>query len=185
MTKILVHLADGFEEMEAVIPIDVWRRAGYDVETVAIGNEPSVCGAHHITLLADRLFEDTNYENADMIFLPGGIPGATNLDAHEGLQKEIINFNKANKTLGAICAAPLVLGHNNLLKNRKATCFPGFEKELYNAEYTGSAVQVDGNIITGKGAGVAFEFALEVVKHFSGNAAATELAKKMQMNTYQ
>ena len=182
MKKILVHLANGFEEMEALIPVDVWRRAGFDVKTVSISNKLEVTGAHDITVLADQLYGNTNYDEADMIFLPGGIPGATNIDEHAGLKSQILKYNDTGKVLGAICAAPLVLGHNNILKNKKATCFPGFEKELHGAEYTGASVQCDGNIITGKGAGVSFEFALEVVKMFKGADFSGELAKKMQMN---
>lgn len=181
MTKILVHLAEGFEEMEAIIPIDVWRRAEFDVQTVSISSEKVVTGAHQIPVVADLLFDEANYDSADMIFLPGGIPGSTNLDAHEGLRTQIIKFNEQNKVLGAICAAPLVLGHNHILKGHKATCFPGFEKELYHAEYTGNAVEVSNKIITGKGAGVAFEFALTVVKKINGETFAKQIAQKMQM----
>lgn len=181
MTKILVHLADGFEEMEAIIPVDVWRRAGFDVKTVSISTNLKVTGAHQITVIADQLFETGSYDNADMIFLPGGIPGATNLDAHHGLRQQILSFNRVGKTLGAICAAPLVLGHNHVLKGKKATCFPGFEKELYGAELSVMSVQTDGNIITGRGAGVALEFALVVVANFKGKAYANELAKKIQV----
>ena len=181
MTKIVVHLAYGFEEMEALIPVDVWRRAGFEVLTVSVSNELKVTGAHQISVMADYLFEDVTYADVDMLFLPGGIPGATNLDAHEGLRKQILSFTKNGKILGAICAAPLVLGHNNLLKGKKATCFPGYEKELYGAVYTGVSIQTDGNIITGKGAGVAFEYALQIVSRFTNEAFAKELAQKMQV----
>lgn len=179
-----MHLADGFEEMEALIPVDIWRRAGFDTKTVSISQKLTVNGAHNIQVIADQLFEDTDYSTADMIFLPGGMPGAKNLDAHEGLRNQILAFNKAGKKLGAICAAPLVFGHNNLLKGKEATCFPGFEAELYDAKLTGASVQPAGNILTGKGAGVAFEYALEVVKQFKGEEFALELAQKMQMKSF-
>jgi len=181
MTKILVHLAEGFEEMEALTPVDVWRRAGFEVRMVSVSSDIKVTGAHQIAVMADQLFEATSYDQADMIFLPGGIPGATNLDAHDGLRQQLRSFSEAGKTLGAICAAPLVLGHNHLLKGKKATCFPGFEKELYGAKPSVLSVQTDENIITGKGAGVALEFALVVVAKFKGKAYANELAKKMQV----
>lgn len=181
MTKIIVHLANGFEEMEALIPINVWRRAGFDVQTVSITAELNVTGSHQITVIADYLFEEINYNDADMLFLPGGMPGTTNLDNHIGLRKQIIIFSEQGKTLGAICAAPSVLGHNMILKGKKATCYPGFEKELYEASYTGRSVQTDGNIITGKGAGVALEFALQIVTHFKGKEFANQLAAKMQV----
>ena len=183
MKKILVHLAEGFEEMEAIIPVDVWRRAGFWVQTVSITSRLEVKGAHDIRVLADQLFEETNYDDADMIFLPGGMPGATNLDAHKGLRKQLIAFAEKGKILGAICAAPLVLGHNNLLNGKKATCYPGYEKELLNAQFTGKLVQFDQNLITGKGAGVAFEYALQIVAHFIDKKTAVELASKMQFSS--
>jgi len=182
MFKILVHLADGFEEMEAVIPIDVWRRAGYSVRSVSITGQLKVTGSHHISLLADQLFEDTRYDEADMIFLPGGIPGANELDRHTGLSFQIEQFNAQGKYLAAICAAPLVLGHKGLLKGRKATCFPGFEKELIGAEISSLPVVTDGKIITGKGAGAAMALALEVIAELSGQQAANELSAKMQVS---
>ena len=181
MTKILVHLANGFEEMEALVPVDVWRRAGFEVVTVSITRSLEVTGAHQIKVLADQLFEDINYRDADMIYLPGGMPGASNLDKHEGLREQLLSFSKEGKVLGAICAAPLVLGHNQLLKGKKATCFPGFEKELYGANVDGESVVSDGPIVTGKGAGVALEFALEIVARFQTKTFADELAKKMQV----
>jgi len=182
MTKIIVALAEGFEEMEAIIPINVWRRAGFEVVTTSITDNIQVTGSHQITILADKLFNEDIFNDADMIFLPGGIPGSNHLDSHKGLQKQLLSFAEKGMKLGAICAAPLVLGHNSILKGKKATCYPGFEKELYDAEYTAKSVQVDGNIITGKGAGVALEYALEVVKQFKGEDFAEQLAQKMQVN---
>lgn len=181
MITIYIHLADGFEEMEAVIPLDVWRRAGYQVKTVSITGQLAVTGSHHITLLADQLFEDTDYQLADMLFLPGGIPGATTLDEHQGLAKQIRFFAAEGKYLAAICAAPLVFGHKDLLHGKKATCFPGFEKELKGAVVTSMPVEIDGNLITGKGAGAAMALALEVVAEISGQDAANELSAKMQV----
>lgn len=182
MKTILVHLATGFEEMEALVPVDLWRRAGFDVFTVSITGNKIVTGSHNIPVVADLLFEEVSYNDADMIFLPGGMPGASNLDAHSGLQKKIIEFGQYGKYLSAICAAPLVLGHNNLLKGKKATCFPGYEKELFGATITGSNVEFDGNIITAKGAGVAFEFAMRVVELFKGRDFGLQLAAKMQVS---
>ncbi|MFA9391949.1 MAG: DJ-1 family glyoxalase III [Prolixibacteraceae bacterium] len=182
MTKILVHLAEGFEEMEALVPVDVWRRAGFNVVTISISNQLTVRGSHHISVVADQLFDASLYSQAEMIFLPGGIPGATHLDAHEGLREQLLSFHQQGKVLGAICAAPLILGHNQLLQGKMATCFPGFEKELYGATYSNSSVVTDGQVITGKGAGVALEFALEVVAHFKGKEFAEDIAKKMQVH---
>jgi 4-methyl-5(b-hydroxyethyl)-thiazole monophosphate biosynthesis len=181
MKTIFVHLANGFEEMEALIPVDVWRRAGFHVYTVSVTGKNTVTGSHNIPVVADLLFDDADYEMADMLFLPGGMPGATNLDAHKCLHEKIHEANQKGKFLSAICAAPLVLGHLNLLKNKRATCFPGYEKELFGADFTGANVEIDGNIITAKGAGVALEFALKVVEMDKGKEFSMQLAAKMQV----
>jgi 4-methyl-5(b-hydroxyethyl)-thiazole monophosphate biosynthesis len=181
MIRILVHLADGFEEMEAIVPADVWRRAGYIVRLVSVTGRLKVTGSHNISVMADQLFEDTDYNDADMIFLPGGMPGTSTLDGHKGLCDEIRKFDSKGKYLAAICAAPSVLGHLGLLKGKKATCFPGFEKELIGATVSSLPVEIDGKIITGKGAGAAMALALEVIAEISGQNFANELSAKMQV----
>jgi len=182
MEKIAVHLAEGFEEIEAVSIIDVLRRSGMEVITVSTTGMGKVTGSHHITILADQLFEEVDYNLVDMIVLPGGMPGAKNLNNHHELKKQILQFSKKNKPLGAICAAPLVFGQLGILKGKKTTCFPGFEDYLEGANHTGAATEVDGNIITGKSAGVALKFALKIVEFFKGKDLADELAKKMIAN---
>ena len=184
MIRISVPLANGFEEIEALVPVDIWRRAGFEVTMISISNELIVTGSHQISVLADCLFDEQKFADSDMIFLPGGMPGAKNLDAHKSLQKCIVEHHHKHKLLGAICAAPLVLGHNNLLENRRATCFPGFEKELFGAKHTGNFIEIDDNIITAKGAGVAVEFAFAVVSRFNGEEYASQLAEKMQIKQY-
>lgn len=179
MKKIAVHLAEGFEEIEAISIIDVLRRAELDVVVVSVTGKTEVNGSHQIKVTADKLFEDIDYNTIDMIVLPGGMPGATNLSNHAGLRTQIIDFNKNGKPLGAICAAPLVFGQLGLLKNKNATCFPGFEKYLEGAKVTGNATETAGNIITGKGAGVAIQFALKIVEKTKGKALADELAQRM------
>ena len=114
-----------------------------------------------------------------MIVLPGGMPGAINLNKHSGLRKQILNFNDEGKQLGAICAAPLVIGNLGILKNKNVTCYPGFENELKGAKTTNRLVEVSDHIITGKGAGVAIEFALKIVEIFKGKELAVELAEKL------
>jgi len=179
MKKIAVHLADGFEEIEAISIIDVLRRAGFHVTIVSMNKSMEVNGAHKITVKADVLFEDLDYDNIDMIVLPGGMPGAANLKAHSGLREQILNFNDSEKPMAAICAAPMVFGNLGLLKEKQATCYPGFEDELHGAIITGEAVAEAGNIITGKGAGVAIKFALKIVEKFNGKEVADELGAKM------
>ncbi len=177
--KIAVPLAEGFEEIEAVSIIDVLRRAGLEVTVVSVSGNREVNGSHNIKIIADKLFEEVNFEETDMIVLPGGLPGATNLNEHAGLRNVILEFDKSKKALGAICAAPLVLGGIGILQNKNATCYPGFENQLEGATSTGKDVELTNNIVTGKGAGVAIKFALKIVESFKGKAFADELATKM------
>lgn len=183
MKKIAVHLAEGFEEIEAVSIIDVLRRAGFEVIIVSVTGEIEVTGSHKIKITADRLFEDIDYLTIDMLVLPGGMPGSKNLKEHIGLAEQIISFNDTGKPLGAICAAPMVLGNLGILKNMEATCYPGFEGELHGAIVTENSVEQSGSVITGKGAGVAIEFSLKIVEMFLGKKAADELGEKMIVNT--
>jgi 4-methyl-5(b-hydroxyethyl)-thiazole monophosphate biosynthesis len=181
MKTIFVFLADGFEEIEALTPVDVLRRAGLSVQTVSVMDEQVVKGAHGVPVMADKMFADVNPEDAEMILLPGGMPGATNLDAHEGLSKMILEFAKAKKDFAAICAAPLVLGNRGLLEGKNATCYPGFETYLQGAEYTAALVEKDDNFITGKGPGAAMEFAFAIVEKYCGVGMVSELKKCMMI----
>ena len=181
MKTIFVFLAEGFEEIEALTPVDVLRRAGLSVQTVSVMDEQVVAGAHGVPVLADKMFAEINPEDAEMILLPGGLPGATNLDAHEGLSQLILDFAEADKPLAAICAAPLVLGNRGLLQGKKATCYPGFETYLQGAEYTAALVEKDGNIITGKGPGAAMEFAFAIVEKYCGMDKVNELKQGMMI----
>ncbi len=179
MKNIAVHLAEGFEEIEAISIIDVLRRANLKVTVVSVTGDLVVTGAHQVQVTADKLFEDVDYSEIEMLVLPGGMPGSANLKAHGGLREQILNFNDNGKPLGAICAAPVVFGNLGLLNNKKATCYPGFEEELHGAVITGNDVEQTGNIITGKGAGVAIEFALKIVEALKGKELADGLKKKM------
>jgi 4-methyl-5(b-hydroxyethyl)-thiazole monophosphate biosynthesis len=173
--KIAVHLADGFEEIEAISIIDVLRRADLDVVVVSVTGEDEVTGAHHIKVMADILFEKVNYDEIYMIVLPGGMPGAANLDAHTGLRHQIKKFVAENKQLAAICAAPLVFGNLGILEGKRAVCYPGFEDYLKGAEVLKVPVAEAGNIITGRGPGVAIQFALKIVER----AVSVEKAEKL------
>jgi len=179
MKKVLIHFANGFEEVEAITPVDVLRRAGCDVVTVSVTGKKEVTSARGVTVLADKLFEEINYSQADMIMLPGGQPGSDNLNKHEGLKKQIKSYHEQGKMVSAICAAPLVLGSLGILKGKKATCYPGTEPQLTGAICTSNAVEVDGNIITGKGPGVALKFSLTLVEKLVGKAKADEVKKAM------
>lgn len=181
MKTVYVFLADGFEEVEAFTPIDVLRRAGLQVITVSVMETQMVEGAHGVSVMADVLFDNIERDAADMLLLPGGMPGATNLDAHKGLGELILSYAAAGKTLAAICAAPLVYGKRGLLEGKKATCYPGFEGYLNGAEYTATLVEQDGNFITGKGPGAAMDFAFTIVEKFCGADKVKELKQGMMI----
>ncbi|MGN0704374.1 MAG: DJ-1 family glyoxalase III [Lentihominibacter sp.] len=176
---IYVHLAEGFEEVEALTIVDILRRAGEDVKTVSITGGKQVTGTHGVPVIADILYEDADYDKCEMIVLPGGLPGAANLEAHEGLAAHIRCFAEdPEKKLAAICAAPMAFGTHGVICGKRATIYPGMEDRLTGAgaEATGEAVTVDGNIITGKGPALAMEFALTLVKELRGRKAAEKVA---------
>ena len=181
MKTIFVFLADGFEEIEAITPIDVLRRAGLNVQTVSVMEEQIVAGAHGIPVVADKMFADIDLDNAEMLLLPGGLPGATNLDAHQGLSDMIMAFASEGKPLAAICAAPLVFGNRGLLQGKKVTCYPGFESYLTGAEYTAALVETDGNFITAQGPGAAMDFAFAIVEKYCGIEKVNELKSGMMI----
>ncbi|HAQ19292.1 MAG TPA: DJ-1 family protein [Prolixibacteraceae bacterium] len=177
--KIAVHLADGFEEIEAVSIIDVLRRAEIEVVTVSVTGTTKVKGAHELYVIADVLFDQVNYDEIYMIVLPGGMPGAANLEAHSGLKAQIKKFNSENRPLAAICAAPMVFGNLGILDGKKAVCYPGFEKYLKGAEVLLVPVVESGNFITGRGPGAAIKFALNIVEKAVSREKAELLASQM------
>lgn len=179
MGTVYAFFADGFEEIEALTAIDTLRRAGLDVEIVSVTPDEIVVGAHDVSVLCDKNFVNCEFCDAELLLLPGGMPGAATLDKHEGLRKLILNFAENNKPIAAICAAPMVLGKLGLLKGRKATCYPGFEQYLEGAECIDAPVVKDGNIITGMGPGAAMEFALTIVETLVGKEKAEELVEAM------
>lgn len=177
--KIYVFLAEGFEEIEAIAPIDIFRRAGLDVSTISISNQNQVTGAHGVTILSDLLFENTEFEENSLLFLPGGIPGSTNLNNHMGLKALIKKHADNKRKLAAICAAPLVFGNLGLLKGKEATCYPGFEKQLVGATLsTENCVKAD-TVFTAKAAGAALEFALMLVSDLKGEEMAQSIRSGM------
>ena len=176
---IYVHLAEGFEEIEAVTIIDVLRRAELETESVSVTGSKWVKGAHGITVEADILYEEAEYENCDMIVLPGGIPGTPNLGAHEGLLARIKDFAGRGQHVAAICAAPMVLGKAGVLDGKKATIYPGMEEHLTGAKPLGDRVVRDGNIITSQSAGTAMAFAIALAEVFKGKEMAARLKKSM------
>ena len=179
MGTVYVFFADGFEEMEAFSAVDVMKRAGLQVEMVSVTPKEIVTGSHGIPVLCDKNIVNCDFFDAELILMPGGLPGATTLDACEDLHRLIQRFADENKPIAAICAAPMILGKMGLLKGRKATCYPGFDKYLEGAQYTGALVEKDGNYITGKGPAAALPFALAVVEHLLGAEKVAELKQAM------
>lgn len=177
MKTVFVFLAEGFEEVEAVTSIDLLRRAGLAVVTIAVGDSLEVAGAHHIPIVADRHISNVDELKADALLLPGGLPGVTNLGASQELLALIRQAHQEGKLLAAICAAPTILGGLGLLDGKRATCYPSFETGLGAYVPTDEAVVVDGNIITARSAGVSIAFALEVIKALLGEATAHSVAQ--------
>ena len=176
---IYVFLATGFEDIEALAPVDIMRRAGLEVQTVSITGERIVESAHGVGIVADLLLPDVDFSEAEMLVLPGGLPGSTNLDACQPLTAAIKRHFEAGGPIAAICAAPLVFGHLGVLQGRRATCYPGVETELKGATYTAAIVEQDENIITGKGPAAAFEFGYTIVDFFLGEGASQPLRQGM------
>lgn len=177
-----VFFADGFEEIEAFTVVDVLRRAGMNVTMVTVTDGEIVKGAHGIPVLCDVNIANCDFFDAELIVLPGGMPGADNLAASQDLRRLILRFNEERKLMAAICAAPLVLGKMGLLKGRKVTCYPGFEELQEGATCTGAMVEVDDNIITGRGPGAAMDFAFAIVEKVVGAPKVAELKEAMLVN---
>ena len=178
---IVVLLANGFEEIESLTPIDVLRRAGLTVVSCGLcGKE--IKGSHGISVMADATPEDIDLRKVTMAIFPGGMPGATNIDAHPFTDTVIDAVLKNGGRLAAICAAPLVLGRRGLLRGKAATCYPGFEGELAGANIKCDGVVTDGNITTAKGMGVALDFAKELVRITLGEEKAKEISEAIMEN---
>ena len=176
---VYVFLADGFEEIEALAVVDILRRAKIETKTVGVG-ALDIIGAHGISVKADMLIEDVNENELTAVVLPGGMPGTANLKKCEKLTEILMLAANNNKYIAAICAAPSVLGALGLLKNKTATCYPGFENELYGANYMDTPVCADGKIVTAFGPGAAVDFALELVKNIKDQKTADKIYSDMK-----
>lgn len=179
MKKVNIYLADGFEEIEAVTVLDVIRRAGMAATAVSITGRKEVKGAHGIIVTADELFEKSDHNTADLLVLPGGMPGTRHLGEHEGLRRVLLEHVRKGKLIGAICAAPSVIGKLGLLDGRKAVCYPGFEEALKGAEVGEDTVVRDGAFITSRGPGTAIYFALKLVEALVDEETVEELKEGM------
>ena len=173
---IYAFFANGFEETEAIAPIDVMRRAGLDVKLVSITNDLMVTGSHGISVKTEVLFDEVDFDDAELLFLPGGMPGTKNLDAHAGLCELLQKSAEKGIKMAAICAAPMVFGNLGLLNGEKASCYPGFEEHLIGATLEKNEVVVSGQFITSRGAGTAMALGLKIVELMKDEKIAKELA---------
>ena len=180
MKNSYLFLADGFEEVEALTCVDVMRRAGMPVVTVSVNPGNEVTGAHGVTVLADSLYCDNDYSEAEWLVLPGGIPGAPNLAACEPLCEELEAQVERGGKVGAICASPaVVLAPLGILQGRDAVCYPGMEQGIEGVNWKTGAVAIDGNVVTGNGPAAAAPFALAMVEMSMGSDTAHQVAAGM------
>lgn len=177
MSKVNMFFATGYEEVEALTVVDLLRRVGIETNMISITGNNTVTGSHGITVTMDKLFDET--PEADMIILPGGMPGTTNLLAFDKLTDMIKDYYNNGKYIAAICAAPTIFGKLGLLEDRRATCYPGMESELFAEEALEDAVVMDGKIITSRGLGTAIDFALAIICALMDEDVAKDLANKI------
>ena len=175
----LVFLATGFEEMEAVGTIDILRRGNIETTTVSVTGNKTVTGVHNIPVTADELFENIDCSAYDALVLPGGGPGSEMLNKHEGVRKALVDHHENGKLIAAICASPRVFGSLGLLKGKNATCYPGIDPELTGATILNEPTVTDGDIITGRGPGLVFDFGLAIVKYLNSAGKADNVAKAL------
>ncbi|MCR4908782.1 MAG: DJ-1/PfpI family protein [Lachnospiraceae bacterium] len=181
MSKIAIFLADGFEEIEGLTSVDMCRRAGIEVTTVSVMETKKIMGSHKIPVEADAMFNEVNFDDMDLLLLPGGGLGTENLEKHAGLAELLKKADSQGKKLAAICAAPRVLGQLGLLNGIEATCYPGNEDKLKGAVLKNEKKAVrDGRFVTGKGMGASIEFAAEVISLLEGEEKAGEILKQIQ-----
>lgn len=176
---VCIFLADGFEMIEALTPCDILRRAGLDVRLVSVTGAPAVLSSHRVGVKCDMALDAVKPEELEMVILPGGMPGADRLYANEKLRELVKRHAQAGKPTAAICAAPFILGKLGLLRGKKATCYPGFEKDLTGAFVSPGGVVRDGHLLTAKGMGVSLPFALTAVSMLCGEEKAKAIASSV------
>ncbi|MCR4674129.1 MAG: DJ-1/PfpI family protein [Lachnospiraceae bacterium] len=179
MAKLLICMADGLEEVEALTTVDLVRRGGIEMDMVSISDKKEVTGAHNITILNDKFMSEINLEDYDGIVLPGGMPGTNHLRDDANVIAAVKKFAAEKKLVAAICAAPTVLGYAGILEGKNATCYPGMEDGLLGASKKTDEVVCDGNIITSRGVGTAIAFALSLVSYFTDEKTAESLGKSI------
>lgn len=176
--KVVVFFATGYEEVEALSVVDVLRRGGVEVIMAGVDGY-EVTSARNITVKMDQKADEINYDEVGMVVLPGGLPGVDHLFASEFVKEKVLEFKKADKWIAAICAGPSVLGKFGVLEGEKATCYPNFEQFLYGATHVEDRTVVSNKIVTGKGAGASFEFALKLLEVIAGKEKADQIKQSM------
>ncbi len=179
MQKIGVFFGTGFEEIEALTVVDILRRAKIAVDMISITGEREVTGSHQICIKTDLLLEETDFDALDMIVLPGGMPGTTNLENCAPLMEQVDDFYKKGKLISAICAAPTIFGHRGLLQGRNACCYLGMEDGLEGAHVTTNPVELSDHVTTSRGMGTALDFSLAILERLQGKEAADKMAAKI------
>ncbi|MCD8129851.1 MAG: DJ-1/PfpI family protein [Lachnospiraceae bacterium] len=179
MKKAAIFFAEGYEEIEALTVVDLCRRAGIDIQMVSVTGSEYVTSSHQVCVRMDTQVEALDFEQLDMLILPGGMPGTRNLEQVPALTEQLERFAADGKYVCAICAAPSVLGHLGILKGKKACCYPGFEKDLAGAEITYLACTVDGNVITARGMGCAIEFSKAIITALQDADAAKKVSQSV------
>ena len=180
MSKVIAYMADGLEEVECLAVVDVLRRAGIEVVMTSITDKKQVLGSHNFLIGTDAIASEIDPLDADMIFLPGGMPGTKYLTESAYVTKAIKDAFAAGKKLAAICAAPSVLGVNGLLEGKKATCYPGWEEKLLGATCVHDGVVTDGNITTARGLGYAIALGLELIKILDSEEKSLQIKASIQ-----
>lgn len=180
--KAYILLAEGFEEVEAIVPYDILTRARVDVRLVSVTGHPVVTSSHGVPVTASLAIESADLSDGDLLFLPGG---SLKLRDSEEAASVIRRYDEAGKWIAAICAAPMILGQMGLLRDRKATCFPGFEKDLLGAEFQRKSVVRDGHIITACGAGASFAIGREMAAVLVGEDTANAVLRQMMFQVYE
>lgn len=182
MAKVYEFIADGTEEIEALTVVDVLRRAGVEILTVSINDTEEVTMSHGVRMLCDTTIANADFSDADMLLLPGGMPGSTNLNDCAAVRDAVAGMAEQGKKIGAICAAPMVLGGLGLLQGKRATCYPGCEGNMPGAIYTQELYTIDGNIITGKGPAATLPYAYAVLEMLGKAKEAEALREGMVYN---
>ena len=182
MAKVYEFIANGGEEIEALTTVDVLRRAGVECITVSINETEEVVMSHGVRIICDTKIADADLSDADMLLLPGGLPGSNYLNECEAVRTAIAKQYESGKKIGAICAAPLVLGSLGILKGKRATCYPGVESQMTGAEYTHELYTIDDNIITGEGPAATLPYSYAILEMLGKSKEAEMLKEGMMFN---